>query len=101
MSAQPIRVMAPRYRCPFCTHSRASKAASAAHIGRCWHNPDVRACTTCAHYQPPGDGEPCLPGRHCDCNNHPESCEAGVDLPGGPAFPVTGCPKWASADGAP
>jgi hypothetical protein len=96
----PIRVLVPRYRCPFCAHSRANRSASVAHIARCWHNPDVRACTTCGNYEPPGDGQPCFPGQPCNCNVHPEGCAAGVQLPAGKDFPMTACPSWTLRDGA-
>lgn len=90
----PIVVTVKRYRCPFCTHSRASRTASVDHIGHCWHNPDTRACTTCSNYVPAGDGDQCVPGQNCNCNVYPPECEAGVPLPEGPSFPVRGCPSW-------
>ena len=96
---EPIRVLAPRYRCPFCAHSRANKQASREHIARCWQNPATRACTTCANWVPPGDGDQCIPGRNCNCNVFPPSCAAGVRLPEEPRLlPVTGCSDWRAFD---
>lgn len=49
--AQPIACVTTRYRCPWCRRfSRSRKAAVADHMTRCWRNPAVRACVTCAHF---------------------------------------------------
>ena len=51
LAAQPIVCTTTRYRCPHCTRfSRSKRAAVVAHMGRCWRNPAVRACVTCAHF---------------------------------------------------
>ena len=83
-----------RWRCPFCRRSRSAKRATAEHIARCWLNPDVRSCKTCAHFEPAHDACGCEPG----CNwgspagGVPDSCAAGVALDGDVK---TGCPLWA------
>lgn len=58
--------MARRYRCPHCGRSRAAKAATVAHMARCWRDPNNRACLTCKHFDRDFDGY--------------ESCDRGVDL---------------------
>jgi hypothetical protein len=85
MSALPVVLQVTRYRCPFCTRSRAKKATTEQHIARCWHNPEVRACLTCAHYEPPEAGPyPEHPG-------WPEGCAVERDITGGIA---ANCPLW-------
>lgn len=91
--AAPERFTAVRYRCPFCHRSRSSKRATAGHIARCWLNPAVRSCKTCANYRSDPGGEPCFPGRPCNCNDGGEWCEQGQEIPA--AHPFTGCPLWA------
>jgi hypothetical protein len=99
MAAAPIALTVVRYRCPFCTRTRAKKATTAAHIARCWHNPEVRACLTCEHRDAGGDACGCEPG--CNWGNdgqpyHP-SCGAGLDL-GEDHRPVSNCPQWHPRD---
>jgi hypothetical protein len=78
MRAAPVVIQVTRYRCPFCTRARAKKTNAEAHIARCWHNPDARACKTCIHYEPadPNGPYPEHPG-------WPESCAAEHSLTGG------------------
>lgn len=94
MTALPIALTVTRYRCPFCTRSRAKKATTAEHIARCWHNPEVRACLTCEHHEPAvSSNEQCIPGRDCNCGSSPEGCYH----PDGPRpFEAvrTDCPLW-------
>jgi hypothetical protein len=62
ISAEPVEYTTKRYRCPFCTRSRSSRKAAAEHMARCWHNPAVRGCKTCRHFEPytsATDGECC------------------------------------------
>ena len=95
IEAVPEAVTVTRWRCPFCRRSRSSKRATAEHIGRCWLNPAVRSCKTCAHLEPGGDACGCEPG----CNwgspsgSIPDSCAVGVDVSSGEI--KTGCPLWA------
>lgn len=94
-AAAPETFTATRHRCPFCRRSWSHKQAAAGHIGRCWRNPDVRSCKTCANLEPGGDACGCEPG----CNwgspsgSIPDSCAAGVDISDGKVR--TGCPLWA------
>lgn len=92
--SEPIPVNVVRYRCPHCSRSRAKKKTAQQHIARCWYNPAARGCKTCALYDHFPGGEPCFPGRHCDCNDGHERCGAGLDLEAGLK---TGCPRWAPA----
>ncbi|MFK0182021.1 hypothetical protein ACIQVR_39425 [Streptomyces xanthochromogenes] len=90
----PVLVRVTRYACPHCSRSRSRKAATAAHIDRCWHNPANRTCKTCEHFDPGGDTCGCEPG----CNwgaSGPDmpSCNARVPLPAD-FTPVTNCPEW-------
>ncbi|MFE2710560.1 hypothetical protein ACFXKI_00865 [Streptomyces mirabilis] len=90
----PIPVVVTRYRCPHCPTSRAKKAAAQAHVDRCWHNPAVRSCKTCVHFDPGGDACGCEPGCNWGASGPtPPSCGAEVPLPED-YRPVTGCPSW-------
>lgn len=40
-----------RYRCDHCRKSYARKGACATHEAECHHDPAVRACTTCIHFE--------------------------------------------------
>lgn len=96
--AEPVPVMVRRYECPFCHRRWAHKAAVITHMARCWLNPAVRSCRTCAHFDFYPGGEPCFPGRPCDCNDASVECAAGVSL----SFentPQTQCPLWVLAAG--
>ena len=96
IATAPEPVTVKRWACPFCHRSRSAKAATVAHIARCWRNPAVRSCKTCAHYEYDPGGDPCEPGRPCSCNAGSEECAAGVDLTSGPV-PRTDCPLWSLA----
>ena len=75
------------------TEGTRIQLARAEHIARCWLNPAVRSCKTCANLEPGGDACGCEPG----CNwgspsgGIPDSCAAGIDLDG---TIKTGCPLW-------
>ena len=89
--SDPIRIVAVRYQCPHCRRGRSSKAATIAHIDRCWRNPATRSCKTCAHHIVVyGEPEVGLPGF--------ERCGAdGRDLD--PiTSPVVKCPLWAQKE---
>ncbi len=63
---EPVAIRVTRYRCPFCKNSSSRKAGIRPHIGRCWYNPDARACGTCRHcIIDPEDGMACDLGREC------------------------------------
>lgn len=94
MTTEPIAIKVTRWVCPFCSRGRSRKAATAAHIGRCWLNPQTRTCKTCTHYVPGDDGAHELLGGPCpDCSS-PATCghEDGPDL--SDAVIRTGCPLW-------
>lgn len=76
----PIAIKVLRFQCPFCRRSWAHKSAAERHVGRCWLDPQNRACKTCRNHQPPHDGGPCVAGRPCPCNIVDEECYAGHDL---------------------
>jgi hypothetical protein len=94
MAGQPELIVVQRWRCPFCHRSRSKRKAAADHAGRCWLNPAVRSCKTCAHLTPGYDACGCEPG--CNWGSPsgpvPESCAAGLELDGSVR---TGCPSWA------
>lgn len=91
MKALPREITVTRYVCPFCHRGRAKRAPAEAHIGRCWRNPDVRACTTCSNFiQEASEPDVGYPGG--------EYCAAGVDLLAG-LVPRSGCDLWAGATG--
>jgi hypothetical protein len=90
----PVPVMVRRFECPFCRHRRSAMKAAAAHIARCWLNPAVKACKTCAHFtDEPGSGEYCEAGRPCPCDQGYRKCEAGIpEVADGEI--KTACPLW-------
>lgn len=96
--SEPIPVLVKRYKCPFCSRSRSREQVTRDHIARCWLNPDNKTCKTCANFVPSGCcGAADLYGCYAPmCST--DSCDAGVELPEGPGFPVTGCPLWKSRD---
>lgn len=89
-ASRPIPVVVTRHQCPHCRRTHSKKAAAAAHIARCWHNPAARACKTCVHFTPadPDSPYPEHPG-------WPEQCEAGRNINAGIA---TGCPQWQTTE---
>ncbi|MET8694767.1 hypothetical protein ABZV65_19740 [Streptomyces bauhiniae] len=96
----PMPVVVSRHQCPFCRRfTRADLSQVQDHMTRCWQNPRLRTCKTCAHYQPESTDfrHQCHPGYHCGCNDWDESCTH----PEGPEsedyqFPVLHCPLWQS-----
>ena len=98
ITAQPIACTTVRFRCPFCRRfSRSRRATVADHMTRCWLNPAVRACKTCAHFQLGNDAGVsayCRDGELCSCGVVEEEClrEDGPDLASGLR---DHCPLWA------
>jgi hypothetical protein len=90
----PEQITVTRWRCPFCRRSRSAKRAAAEHMARCWLNPAVRSCKTCANFEPAADACGCEPG----CNwgspagGIPDRCGAGADISDGEVR--TGCRLW-------
>lgn len=93
-TVEPTVVTVKRYVCPFCSRGRSKRPATVEHIGRCWMNPAVRSCKTCAHlvieWAEPEIG---LSGAvFCDVDvdlDDPTLERAGL---------VTNCEKWAAAE---
>jgi hypothetical protein len=77
----PIEKLVVRWCCPFCPRESAEKSPMAKHIPKCWHNPAVKACFSCAHRVRPAQ------------KGAPAGCKAGCTMPAG-TDPVTHCPKW-------
>ena len=91
--AEPPPPMGNPTNPPLCRRRPPDKAATAEHLGRCWLNPAVRSCKTCALFLLVPSGEPCFPGRPCNCNDGYVECRAGESL----SFedvPRVGCPLW-------
>ena len=67
----PDRVTVTRYRCRFCRrYSRSKPGPVADHMTRCWRNPAVRACKTCAHHQEAAEPDVGLSGfEWCDAQD--------------------------------
>lgn len=80
----PLTVRTTRYHCPSCGRGHSKKPAAVAHMGRCWKDPDNRACKTCDHYVPP-EYEP-ETGIYAD-----EYCGSDGDISAGL---VANCPYW-------
>lgn len=89
----PIPLVVTRHQCPHCRRTHSKKAATVAHMGRCWRNPAVRGCKSCEHHLPAYSGEPCNPGEWCQCGESPEGCDVDA-VPAGTQFPIINCPKW-------
>lgn len=52
IATAPYEYTVRRFACPFCRNfSRSKRPPVADHMTRCWRNPAVRACLTCAHFQ--------------------------------------------------
>lgn len=82
----PMPVVVSRHQCPFCRrYTRADARQIRDHMTRCWQNPALRCCKTCAHKNDAGpeDDEAC---RHID---GPEWEDY--------RFPVLHCPLWQTA----
>jgi hypothetical protein len=79
----PMPVVVSRHQCPFCRrYTRADVRQVTDHMTRCWLNPALACCKTCAHHQ------------DVDAESD-ESCTH----PDGPEyedyrFPVLHCPLW-------
>jgi hypothetical protein len=97
-TAVTIPVTVIRHQCPHCRRTWARKSAGVSHVARCWNNPDVRACKTCAwHQEARWSSHQCIPSRDCGCDSWPEAC-CHPDGPTWLAQPVTGCPLWQPVD---
>lgn len=89
----PVPVTVQRFQCPFCRRRRSSRKAVSEHIARCWLNPAARACKTCASFTNEPGGDPCFPGKPCDCSSGYQECEVGVrDVADGRI--MSACPLW-------
>lgn len=95
-ASTPEPITVKRYRCPHCGTSRAKEGAARAHMARCWHNPNVRACKTCIHFEPGQAAGGCWGDPYCNCPEVPEYC-AISQWPSGVSFPVVDCPSWETA----
>lgn len=94
-AAEPVAVMVKRWECPFCRRRHSVKKAAQGHMRRCWLNPAVRSCKTCANLVDEPGGEWCFPSQPCNCNDGHQECAAGRSFDdNGGVFPVTGCPLW-------
>lgn len=40
-----------KYKCEFCKKSWASKYRTIKHEKECYHNPEIKSCSTCVHGQ--------------------------------------------------
>lgn len=81
----PIAVKVTRYLCAYCNRGRSTKSACAKHMERCFKNPALHGCKTCAFFKTP-------PTRKVGTPQSPASCKAGFNLRPGL---VTQCRKWA------
>jgi hypothetical protein len=75
-----------RYFCEHCQRGRSSLSAIRNHVARCFKNPAVQACKTCAFFQ--SSEGPSFDMVYPGC---PEGCGEGIDISGGIK---TACPKW-------
>lgn len=83
--SEPKVITVQRYVCRFCNRGHSTRKAAELHIARCWKNPAVRGCKTCAFFWVDRD-------------------EDGVGLRGTERCTVldvglsaglrTGCPEW-------
>lgn len=90
-SLEPIAVQVTRHLCPYCHRGRSSKRAAKLHMPKCWRNPQLQGCKTCALYRPGvWAGKP-APGKVTTGAKTPGTCGAGFNL--GPGL-VTKCRKW-------
>lgn len=88
----PAPIVVTRHQCPHCRrYTRAKRERVEEHMPRCWQNPVARGCKTCQHFDQDPGGEPCFPGRPCDCNDPFEQCSLGEDITNGP---IINCPHW-------
>lgn len=74
---EAIAFKTTRYKCPFCSRSYSRRTPANRHIDRCWRNPAVRGCKSCAwhiiHDAEPEVGLPadefCNAPKHHDLSN--------------------------------
>lgn len=86
VTVEPIAVQVTRFLCPYCHRGRSSKRAAKLHMVKCWRNPDLRGCKTCAMFQTHA-----WPGKPAVGTKAPGRCNAGLNLAPGL---VTKCRKW-------
>jgi hypothetical protein len=79
-------VQVTRHVCPFCRRGRSTRRAAQAHIAKCWRNPELQGCKSCALFQPG-----VWPGKPVPGGKAPGRCTAGFNLNAGL---VTRCRKW-------
>lgn len=86
----PVPMTVTRWKCPHCNRGHSSRPAALAHIGRCWRNPALRGCKTCANFCPAG-------------YETEEDCGLGISLLGSGnegdldyvrPGPIVGCEQW-------
>ncbi|MGW1815464.1 hypothetical protein ACWCQM_18125 [Streptomyces sp. NPDC002125] len=94
-TAVTLPVTVVRHQCPHCRRTWAKKPAAAAHVARCWSNPEVRSCKTCEHHEPGEAAGGCWGDPYCNCPEVPEGCAVGAATP-----MITDCPLWRLADDA-
>lgn len=85
--SEPIEIQVVRFVCPHCHRGHSKRAPCVGHIGRCFSNPEVRACKTCVHFNKGHRGDGTF-----DNPPEPESCGEGVHnrIP-------QGCKYWSTA----
>jgi hypothetical protein len=86
---EPLAVKVTRYLCPHCGRGRSTKRAAVLHMPKCWRNPDLHGCKSCALFQPG-----VWPGKPVPGGKAPGRCGAGYNLNKGL---VTKCRKWRAA----
>lgn len=98
--SEPVRITTVRWVCPHCSRGRSKRAATEAHIARCWDNPDNATCRTCRHAVPAQDACGCSPGCNWGTSGEacPPTCDVGREVPAD-GTPVVGCPLWEETGG--
>jgi len=85
----PMPVVVSRHQCPFCRRfTRANVRQVQDHMTRCWQNPALKTCKTCAHHQD-ASGTPGSPDEWLESCTNPDGPEHE-----GYRFPVLHCPLW-------
>lgn len=94
---QPRKVTVTRYRCPFCRRQNSAKKKIVEHIARCWHNPAVKSCRTCLHFEKSCTETEVYGGEVRVCYQQDDLCTLGQTLPDN-GFPAVNCPLWRDRD---
>jgi hypothetical protein len=71
-----------RFLCPFCRRGHSARKAAERHVVRCFRNPAVGGCKTCAHFSP-AERPDLYSSSHNYHEGAPEGCDEGVDLTAG------------------